>query len=516
MRLSLRHWLGQASELDEYSCLMFADAVERGEYFQAIDSLRRFFDRAIVFQAPEESEMQPELTTRSQYALLHLASIHATFGYTEEAVTALLECQEIAREHHDADCLKFCRMWLQNLEPRGLRTEPQRDAILGALVDSSRQNNLLYLQALGELTIARRALEQGRAPATFFASFARASAVISRPEKLMDSPAEAELLLSLRGPAQLLLMEAYRRYGSSSLAQSLDMTTDLVEASSDVITSSKLIARRAFDLIHLEGKWNEAEALIQGQMDRIRGHAPAEAELRKFWDAMLFERAVRRNDFDSLSLFASRIASSAGLRTSADETTRELDDLEISTAAADALLAADKVPEAFSLLCEVLALPSTTGPSTVPYLLKLASLHATRSSSPLTALPLILTSLTLCSRFYMVPAQLVASLKLASLLLHFRGLSQRSLDLCEQAIPAIVADGDQSAKGDAWLIHARCLISCAGDLLSSNTESGRELLENALEALANARQGTTKTSMSEPITALMTLHCLHKNSLRVD
>ena len=111
-------------------------------------------------------------------------------------------------------------------------------------------------------------------------------------------------------------------------------------------------------------------------------------------------------------------------------------------------------------------------------------------AAPLSALPLILMSLTLSSRFHMIPDQMLVSLKLAGILLHFRGLSQRSLDLCEAAIPTIVADGDLRSRGEAWVTQTRCLISCAGDLNDAyQPESKRELLESALKALDRAKEG---------------------------
>jgi len=114
----------------------------------------------------------------------------------------------------------------------------------------------------------------------------------------------------------------------------------------------------------------------------------------------------------------------------------------------------------------------------------------TRSSLPLTALPLILMSLTLAAQFHMVPDQLLATLKLASILLQFDGLSQRSLELCAKALPSILVDGTLASKGETWLTQARCLIACAGDLAAAEQRRNRdELLESALDALDRAKDG---------------------------
>jgi len=298
VRHALRGILSQMADLDEYNCLLFADAVERGEHTLAVDSLRRFFDRTIALQSmasvSADGEETAAPTPRYQYALLHLASVHAAFGYTDEAISALLECQEIARENHDADCLKFCRLWLHNLMNREDRPDSQRDAVIESLVDSSKRSNQVYLQALGELTIAKGALEQGKPPGVFFAAHTRALAIVNGVQRHVDAPDLADMLVSLRAPAQLLLLEAYRRYGFSSLSRTLDPTIDQFESSSDVVNWSKVVSSRVFDMIQYEGKWNEAEALVRAQMEKVKGHFQAEVELRKFWDIMCYERALRR------------------------------------------------------------------------------------------------------------------------------------------------------------------------------------------------------------------------------
>lgn len=205
-------------------------------------------------------------------------------------------------------------------------------------------------------------------------------------------------------------------------------------------------------------------------------------------------RSFHRGEISSLPIMASQVASSVPAVISSANNANSEKDAQVPQLMADYFLSIDKVPEAFGLLCDILALPSTSGPTLVPYLLKLANLHMTRSSSPLTALPLILMSLALGSQFHVVPDQLEASLKLASILLHFEGLAQRSLQLCEKAMPSILTSGPLAAKGEAWLTQARCLIACAGDLEGESASEARlELFEAALDALDRAKQGELKS-----------------------
>lgn len=62
-----------------------------------------------------ESQGTDHIKTYHQYALLHLAVLHADFGCYGEAISAMNECIATARENQDARCLHFSLSWLAHL-----------------------------------------------------------------------------------------------------------------------------------------------------------------------------------------------------------------------------------------------------------------------------------------------------------------------------------------------------------------------------------------------------------------
>jgi anaphase-promoting complex subunit 5 len=87
----------------------FFDAWRSGAYNKAIELLHRYFDYTM------ESQGTDTIKTYHQYALLHLAVLHADFGCYGEAISAMNECIATARENQDARCLHFSLSWLAHL-----------------------------------------------------------------------------------------------------------------------------------------------------------------------------------------------------------------------------------------------------------------------------------------------------------------------------------------------------------------------------------------------------------------
>lgn len=65
----------------------FFDAWRSGAYANAIELLHRYFDYTMDSQQAELS-----IKTYHQYALLHLAVLHADFGCYGEAISSMNEC----------------------------------------------------------------------------------------------------------------------------------------------------------------------------------------------------------------------------------------------------------------------------------------------------------------------------------------------------------------------------------------------------------------------------------------
>ncbi|KAG9832935.1 hypothetical protein KCU98_g12608, partial [Aureobasidium melanogenum] len=110
MKAQLRAMVEQgASKPSDMHFINFFDAWRSGAYNKAIELLHRYFDYTM------ESQGSDHIKTYHQYALLHLAVLHADFGCYGEAISAMNECIATARENQDARCLHFSLSWLAHL-----------------------------------------------------------------------------------------------------------------------------------------------------------------------------------------------------------------------------------------------------------------------------------------------------------------------------------------------------------------------------------------------------------------
>lgn len=76
--------------------LRFFDAWRSGAYANAVDHLHRYFDYAM-----EGYVVHQDVKTYHQYALLHLAVLHADFGCYDEAIAAMNECIATGWSFHE-------------------------------------------------------------------------------------------------------------------------------------------------------------------------------------------------------------------------------------------------------------------------------------------------------------------------------------------------------------------------------------------------------------------------------
>lgn len=90
----------------------FFDAWRAGDYTTSFDSLHQYFDYTMQSSS---AQGQQQAKTHYQYALLHMAILHADFGCFAEALSALHETIQTARENQDHNCLNFSLSWLSHL-----------------------------------------------------------------------------------------------------------------------------------------------------------------------------------------------------------------------------------------------------------------------------------------------------------------------------------------------------------------------------------------------------------------
>lgn len=95
---------------DQVNFLCYLNSVRLRDYFNALDALKRAFDRNTLKDGPTPD------SRAYQYSSLNLAILHAQFGHVSEAVQSLKECIMLAQENGDRVCLDLTQSWLSYLQ----------------------------------------------------------------------------------------------------------------------------------------------------------------------------------------------------------------------------------------------------------------------------------------------------------------------------------------------------------------------------------------------------------------
>lgn len=120
-----------------------------------------------------------------QYALLNLAILQADFGCYKEAVTAMQETVNTARENKDMSCLTFALSWFYHFHkahpqecPAVIAERMERDS-LQFLKVKAKESGMFHLLAMAHLSEVKQTLSNV-SPAHILAS----SALMMRRESL--------------------------------------------------------------------------------------------------------------------------------------------------------------------------------------------------------------------------------------------------------------------------------------------------------------------------------------------
>ncbi|XP_063698464.1 anaphase-promoting complex subunit 5 [Culicoides brevitarsis] len=86
--------------------LCYLNSVRLRDYFNALDALKRAFDRNTLKGGSVADHKG------YQYSSLNLAILHTQFGHASEAIQSLKECIMLAQENGDRVCLDLAQSWL--------------------------------------------------------------------------------------------------------------------------------------------------------------------------------------------------------------------------------------------------------------------------------------------------------------------------------------------------------------------------------------------------------------------
>ncbi|CCH40484.1 Anaphase-promoting complex subunit 5 [Wickerhamomyces ciferrii] len=94
----------EASRVPSIYYIEYLECLNEANYEGAFNALHRYFDYM----------MSNRQTIFYHYALLCLATLHASFNCDSEAIRAIEESIDVARENNDSSCLHFLLSWLYN------------------------------------------------------------------------------------------------------------------------------------------------------------------------------------------------------------------------------------------------------------------------------------------------------------------------------------------------------------------------------------------------------------------
>ncbi|TRY80592.1 hypothetical protein TCAL_10373, partial [Tigriopus californicus] len=124
------------SDLAEAYFLLYLNALRCNDFCGARANLNRAFEIGFPCHRSSSSVYAGEDLIRDpRYAALNLAGLHAHFGHTQPALTALQECTTSAQEANDLPCLQHALAWRLTVDKN--MSGPDRMSLLQSLLDKS-------------------------------------------------------------------------------------------------------------------------------------------------------------------------------------------------------------------------------------------------------------------------------------------------------------------------------------------------------------------------------------------
>ncbi|CAO3573564.1 unnamed protein product [Mortierella alpina] len=469
-------------------------AQQTGNFEVAIQSLHRFFDYCMSLDG----------RVLHQYALLNLAILHARFSHHDQALIALRETIEVARNHMDEECLSYALNWMYRLTgaTSSKRSGASEVQLWANLAGKSDGQAFQYLHSLSELTIAKQV--QGESIAKALEALMKASSINLRHS-----------LDGIGGVAQLFQSRIWSTYGLPSLSSLYaQLQLHYHPTETDMSDAASGYSKHATDLA-LTGRYKEALHVIEAAKAKF----PLKTMKATPWVQTLVQvlqrRAMSINQLRDVEIWNQQLATtlvntsilamnpetgasartgdkSGGLHTydnQVDGTSLEMQlDILLQKALLSVLVGhaqagAQQLSEGLTLIRRN-QWPGTHK-FTVMYLLALAEIYM-ESDCAISAIPLLLTAVTLSEQNLQRPLQLLVKLRLAEVMLHLDSI-QQATDLVDGIMTTVLSQGDLFVQALAYFQGAKCLFARL-NRVASDPEASREGQEMSAQARVNSRQ----------------------------
>ncbi|EMR09321.1 hypothetical protein PNEG_02278 [Pneumocystis murina B123] len=257
----------------------FLDSWRSGDYRTSFDYLFRYFDYT----------MRNRDKTGYQYALLDLAMLQADFYCNKEAIWAIQESIDTARENKDHACLNYALSFLtefQRKETEGITGQGVSDEqVLNYLLLKTKETKMVHLQTVTFLAEAKRALLEE-------AMIDKAFEMVLKSFNLALESCSTSLISSC------ILMQSgiWSTLGCSYLCSVL--LSIFIKYPSDDVSFEEVVRLRCAYAFHLskEGKLDESKKLmIETQEIAFKSH-----KVYHVWSSYYLyqelKQAIRRED----------------------------------------------------------------------------------------------------------------------------------------------------------------------------------------------------------------------------
>ncbi|KAG0201592.1 anaphase promoting complex subunit 5 [Mortierella sp. GBA30] len=481
-------------------------AQQTGNFEVAIQSLHRFFDYCMSLDG----------RVLHQYALLNLAILHARFSHYDQALIALRETIEVARNHMDEECLSYALNWLYRLTgtTSGKSSEANKVQLLANLGGKSEGQAFQYLHSLSELTIAKQM--QGESTPKALEALVKASSINLRHS-----------LDSVDGVVQLFQSKIWSAYGTPSLSSLYaQLQLHYHPTETDMSDAASGYSKHASDMA-LHGRLKEALRVIEV----AKGKFPLKTMKATPWVQTLVHvlqrRAMSLNQLRDVEIWNQQLAttlvntsilamnpntggpsqqengkksnglSSANQDSQIDGTSLEMQ-LDILLQRALLSVLVGHAQAGVQQLSEgMIILRQNQWPGThkftVMYLLALAETYM-ESDSAISAVPLLLTAVTLSEQNLQRPLQLLVKLRLAEVLLHLHSI-QQATDLVDGIMSTVLSQGDLFVQALAYFQSAKCLLARVNSVDSVCSPEGKHIGKNSFPDREDTRQQNLKCVM---------------------
>lgn len=410
----------------------FLDSWRSGDYRTSFDYLFRYFDYT----------MRNRDKTGYQYALLDLAMLQADFYCNKEAIWAIQESIDTARENKDHACLNYALSFLtefQRKEAESIAGQSISDEqVLNYLSLKTKETKMVHLQAMTFLAEARKVLLE--------------EAMIDKAfEMVLKSSSLALELCSMSLMSSCILMQSgiWTNLGCSYLCSLL--LSIFIKYPSDDMSIEEVVRMRCAYAFHLskEGKFEESKKMMmETQEIAFKSH-----KVYHVWSSYFLylelKQAIRREDLRYADKVYRQLSS---IDVDGDISFYiSISEIELEAKKGNFSLSFDKL----SIMQNRVKLSGFEGLYHLTLLLVSAQLYI-ECQQPLKAFSIASKSIVLATTYHNVPLVIRAVLLFSQILLYLEEFCA-AYDVVQRFMPKLLETCDLEHESIAYFIMAESI-----------------------------------------------------------